>query len=182
MIPKKNYLVFFLIFVISIDLVQVFGQTNLPIIVTTDELSYVDGDTILVSGEVRDILFGMAVSLRIFAPNGDLVTLAQLDVDAYNKFGTELAAGGTLWGSSGTYTIKVVYGTEARTAEARFDFGDSSEIITIPSVEIPEWIKDNARWWSEDQIGDSDFTNGIQFMMKEDIISIPDLPQQSSET
>jgi hypothetical protein len=47
---------------------------------------------------------------------------------------------------------------------------------------VPEWIKDNAKWWSEGQIGDSDFTNGIQFMIKENIISIPDLPEQASET
>jgi len=47
---------------------------------------------------------------------------------------------------------------------------------------VPEWIKDNAKWWSDGQIGDSDFTNGIQFMIKENIISIPDLPEQASET
>ena len=50
------------------------------------------------------------------------------------------------------------------------------------NLAVPEWIKDNAKWWSEGQIGDSDFTNGIQFMIQENIISIPDLPEQASET
>ena len=31
-------------------------------------------------------------------------------------------------------------------------------------------------------ISDSDFTSGIQFMIKENIISIPDLPEQTTET
>ena len=47
---------------------------------------------------------------------------------------------------------------------------------------VPEWIKNNAEWWSEGQIGDSDFVGGIQFMIKEKIINIPDLPEQASAT
>jgi len=47
---------------------------------------------------------------------------------------------------------------------------------------VPEWIKNNAKWWSEGQIGDSDFVSGIQHLMKEKIINIPDLPKQASET
>ena len=47
---------------------------------------------------------------------------------------------------------------------------------------IPDWIKNNAKWWSDGQIGDSDFVSGIQFMIKENIISIPDLPEQTTET
>ena len=54
------------------------------------------------------------------------------------------------------------------------------EIIEKP--QIPDWIRNNAKWWSDGQIGDSDFTSGIQFMIKENIISIPDLPEQTTET
>jgi len=47
---------------------------------------------------------------------------------------------------------------------------------------VPEWIKNNAKWWADGQIGDSDFVGGIQHLMKEKIIDIPDLPEQASET
>ena len=50
------------------------------------------------------------------------------------------------------------------------------------SIEIPEWIKNNAGWWAEGQIDDNSFVQGIQFMIKENIISIPNLPESSSET
>ena len=46
---------------------------------------------------------------------------------------------------------------------------------------VPDWIKNNAKWWSEGQIGEADFITGIQYMMKEKIIDIPDLPEQASE-
>lgn len=41
---------------------------------------------------------------------------------------------------------------------------------------IPDWIKNNAKWWSSNQISDSDFTKGIEYMIKENIIVIPNLP------
>ena len=38
---------------------------------------------------------------------------------------------------------------------------------------IPTWIKNNAKWWSAGQIGDSDFTQGIQWLIENEIIVIP---------
>jgi len=47
---------------------------------------------------------------------------------------------------------------------------------------VPEWVKNNAKWWAEGQIGETDFVGGIQHLIKEKIIDIPDLPEQASET
>lgn len=48
----------------------------------------------------------------------------------------------------------------------------------IPTLEeksliIPEWIKDNAKWWSEDSITDFDFTKGLEYLIEEGIVKIP---------
>jgi hypothetical protein len=56
---------------------------------------------------------------------------------------------------------------------------DKKEILNENLV--PDWIKNNAGWWAEGQIDDNSFVQGIQFMIKENIISIPNLPE-SSET
>ena len=40
-------------------------------------------------------------------------------------------------------------------------------------ISIPSWIKNNAGWWSKDQIGDSDFVLGIQFLINEGIMRVP---------
>jgi len=38
---------------------------------------------------------------------------------------------------------------------------------------IPAWVKNNAGWWSEGTISESEFLQGIQFLIKEGIIEIP---------
>jgi len=58
------------------------------------------------------------------------------------------------------------------------NLANSRSIIEL----VPEWIKNTAKWWSEDQIDDSDFVGGIQYMIKEEIINVPDLPAQASQT
>ena len=37
---------------------------------------------------------------------------------------------------------------------------------------VPDWVKNNAKWWSDDLIGDADFINGIEYLVKEQIIKI----------
>ena len=37
---------------------------------------------------------------------------------------------------------------------------------------IPDWIKDNARWWSEGLISDDEYVSAIQYMIKNKIIII----------
>src|SRR3990167_10206015 len=95
------------------------------IVVTTDKESYNDGDTVMISGQVRDLLSGTPVSLQVFAANGNLVTIEQIDISPDKTFSKEISAGGVLWKSKGTYTIKVLYGTQSRTAETTFEFGGS---------------------------------------------------------
>jgi len=37
---------------------------------------------------------------------------------------------------------------------------------------VPDWIKNNANWWSENLIDDTDFINGLQYLIKHEIIKI----------
>jgi len=41
---------------------------------------------------------------------------------------------------------------------------------------IPEWIKNNAGWWAKGDIDDNSFVQGIQYMIKKELVDIPDLP------
>jgi len=71
----------------------------------------------------------------------------------------------------GVYQVNVTYKDKALGAVS----------FVLNEIEIPSWIKNNARWWSEGAIGDSDFTTGIQFMIKENIMVISGLPEQAAE-
>ena len=42
---------------------------------------------------------------------------------------------------------------------------------------IPEWIRNNADWWAQGVIDNSDFVSGIQYLMKEGIMQIPKTAQ-----
>jgi len=45
------------------------------------------------------------------------------------------------------------------------------------SPDIPSWIKNNAGWWSAGQIDDNSFVQGIQYLIKEGIMKIPETQQ-----
>jgi len=77
---------------------------------------------------------------------------------------------------TGVYEVNAIYDNEF--------FGKESFVLEKAEAKklIPAWIKNNAKWWAEGNIGESDFVGGIQHLIKEKIIDIPDLPEQASDT
>jgi len=51
--------------------------------------------------------------------------------------------------------------------------------VGVDKTSIPAWIKNNAGWWATDQIDDSAFLQGIQYLIKEGIMIIP--PTETTE-
>jgi len=57
-------------------------------------------------------------------------------------------------------------------------FGLSLVSLGIVSISaepntIPDWVKNNAKWWAEGQIGESDYISSLQFLINQDILKIP---------
>jgi len=47
------------------------------------------------------------------------------------------------------------------------------ESQTISSAKlVPDWVKNNAKWWSDDLIEDADFVNGIEYLIKIQVMNI----------
>jgi hypothetical protein len=44
---------------------------------------------------------------------------------------------------------------------------------------IPYWIKNNAKWWADGLISDSDFVLGIQYLIKNGIMQVGPMQSQS---
>jgi len=86
-----------------------------------------------------------------------------------------------------TEYIEITNGANSRILIIPFFLGDTQveiigtdvlelgieEIISGTIIEIPIWVKNNAGWWADDLIGDSDFVSGIQYMITEGIMTIP---------
>ena len=81
------------ILIASIGMAPAFGQIQDSIVVTTDKASYSEGETIVITGEVKDLYSGTPVSVMVIAPNGNIVTIAQVTVGADKKFSTQVTAG-----------------------------------------------------------------------------------------
>ncbi|MDE1764501.1 MAG: hypothetical protein KGH88_09735, partial [Thaumarchaeota archaeon] len=49
----------------------------------------------------------------------------------------------------------------------------SAQNSTEQSIVIPSWIKNNAKWWSNKQISDSEFIKGIQYLVQNGVLKVP---------
>ena len=71
--------------------------------------------------------------------------------------------------TSGLITLDV---TVAKNNQSSFPSQPSG---TYP--EIPEWIKNNTAWWADGQIDDDSFVTGIQYLINQKIMIIPETDQ-----
>ena len=69
--------------------------------VATDKPDYQGIETIEVSGHSTIT----PIILMVTAPNGNLITVAQVETDLEGNYSTDITVGGALYGSSGSYAI-----------------------------------------------------------------------------
>jgi hypothetical protein len=88
----------------------------------------------------------------------------------------------------GKYEISVEYSGEISSIKnfEIIEFEEKSypkSMETKPtSDEIPSWVKNNAKWWSEDSIDDNAFVQGMQYLIKEKIMNVESKSQSSGES
>ncbi len=57
---------------------------------------------------------------------------------------------------------------------------ESADKLSNQNTPIPDWIKNNAGWWAEGAIEDDSFIQGIQFMIKNDLMTV-EIPKTTSQ-
>jgi predicted secreted protein with PEFG-CTERM motif len=118
------------------------GETSADdgnLVVTLNKESYAAGETITISGHVMG--YGSPVTLVIFSPNGNIVTVAQVDPDSEDNFSKEIKTSvGGVWKESGVYILKVnhYYGD----AELQFEYGGLMQAQVNPSTDIGTDVED----------------------------------------
>ena len=134
-----------LLFVLSvIVLSQSYGFAYAATIsVTTDSLSYDEGEMINVSGSVSDYdesdpYKNFDMTLRLIAPNNNIITISQIPLNSDGSYSTFIPAQGPLWKFDGDYTISVSHGSD-NNASTTFTFISEPEEVTEEEViEISE--------------------------------------------
>ena len=102
--------------------------------VTTDSLSYDEGEMINVSGSVSDYdesdpYKNFDVTLRLIAPNNNIITISQIPLNSDGSYSTFIPAQGPLWKFDGDYTISVSHGSD-NNASTTFTFISEPEEVT----------------------------------------------------
>lgn len=72
--------------------------------------------------------------------------------------------------------------TYAGIGSAIIEVGPSSGLVqnTSPTeTAIPDWVKNNARLWADGNIDDATFVAGMQYLIQQDIIIVPDAEKSS---
>jgi len=110
-----------------------------PLSVTTNKEFYTEGATITISGLVKDFdtsddMRSMDVTIIVLAPNGNLVTVAQVSPSSDGNYSTTMVAGGMI-NVEGDYTIKAKWGAQANQTE--FKYSGSSGVPPVVD-ETPE--------------------------------------------
>jgi len=129
------------ILIASIGMASAFGQTDTLMTVETDKSIYLDGETIVITGEVEKHYTGTPVTVIIKSPNGNIVGLDQLLVNTEKEYSTELKSGGSLMTTSGTYTILVFYGSVERSITFELVTSESAEEIISGTLLVADSTK-----------------------------------------
>ena len=122
------------ILITSVGVSPAFGE-NESVTATTDKLSYSEGETISISGEIEYLALGNEITLRIESPNGNIVYLAQMTVGSDKQFSTEINPSGSYWKISGTYTILITQDKNNQVTLS-FEFGGVTDMSENALEEI----------------------------------------------
>jgi len=110
-----------------------------PLSVNTNKEFYTEGATITISGLVKDFdtsddMRSMDVTIMVLAPNGNLVTVAQVSPGSDGNYSTTMVAGGMI-NVEGDYTVKAKWGAQSN--QIVFKYGGSSGAPVVEE-EVPE--------------------------------------------
>jgi len=120
-----------LIILVLIPVGTVFASGSL-ISVQTDDATYDEGDTIVISGQIETIIGQTPVTLQLFK-DGNMVEIAQIIVSKDGNYSYAILAEGSMWQSQGEYVVKVTYG-EGNVSETSFLYVPNSEVLTTTDI------------------------------------------------
>ena len=131
-------------------------------------------EEIVLSGSLDNHRRGIPLSVLITTPDGNTQNFA------------------AIVSSSGNYRSVISINENSMVGVYDIELSHNGEYVKIISFvvsepEIPQWIKNNAKWWSSNTVSDSEFISGLEFLIEEGLIIIypgssipisePEIPQ-----
>lgn len=170
--------IFFSIILLSISPYNVFAISG-SIPFNTGDVSYsIDGgnvESVLLDSDFFELIILMQTNndglLEITIPRSVLDAMFESNDDLFF----------VLVDGFETDYVETQTTTNVRTLAIPFFSGDtlieiigntSNDSIPTSQTEIPSWIKQNAGWWHDDLISDSDFVLGIQYLIANGVMRV----------
>ena len=132
---------------------ETFAQENQEMSITTLKESYSAGEPIEITGLVESKISDFKVTLRVFNPINNLITIDELEVNNDGTFSGLIATSiGGLWEKDGTYTIITnYYSTQPATTQFQYGGMISAGVKnTTPEMPIAKEVKDSQSLMFED--------------------------------
>lgn len=142
----------------------------------TDKSSYSPDDVVDLNIVVSKVL-NTNPTLKIISPSGEITT----KTFPINSKSTHIILDDISISEPGNYKITFEYGGFQNTGEFFVEDTDN-KFDSKGNLTIPDWVRNIASWWSNDQIPDDDFASGIEYMIEQSIIVIPNLGESGEVT
>ncbi len=158
----------FVITSVSIPNIPVFSNMG-SLEIDSDEIVITGNEksTVEVEGNIKDYQKREPITLKIIHPDGlisDVIITGKSNGDFTAHISIE-----ENW-KSGSFSIIASYDEK--------DFGKVD--FQLNKIQIPTFFKNVASWWSDGLIDDFEFVDGIEYLINEGIIEIPNLSQNAS--
>ena len=114
------------------------SQSKIIIDAHINKSSFKEDEIINVAGNVNDILYGYTITLRVIAPNGNIISIEQISLDSDGAFSYDFVTNENLFAEIGEYTIQLVYGTDSIRKDILFSYIKSIPTPKPVPVPIPE--------------------------------------------
>lgn len=165
---SKNFAIIF-VAIIFISEVNVASAISLSI--QTDKSEYQYSDLLSFVIQVSDVT-GKPLTLHIRDESGKNSSPIVLQiVNATTTITARESFDPTVY-KQGIYYLDAEYsGVKAST---------SFKIISTDKIVIPSWVKNLGKWWSQELVTDKDFARGIEYLIKENIITTHESENQDS--
>jgi hypothetical protein len=161
------------VFLIAIIIISFVPNVNaVPSInIFTEKKVYSYGDTLSFTIEVSEIT-GEPLILHIIDESGKRSSAIPMTItDLKTVVPSPYPFEATVY-PQGKYTLQIEYSGAEDTVE--FELNDSGNIV------IPLWIKEISKYWYNGAISDIEFADGIGFLIKEEIIIVPQTESQTT--
>ncbi|MFZ0183949.1 MAG: hypothetical protein WBV92_04770 [Nitrosotalea sp.] len=149
----------------KIDVGVAYLETSPDFNIETDKEVYSDGDIVRISGVVTNTDQITPVIIQIFDSQRNLVFLNQTNILQDHSFLYEFKATNSIFKTDGNYKIKSYYGFPSTITDVDISFNQTQSSASN-TYYIPQYIKNNAKWWAGGEITDNEFINAIQFLIK----------------